>query len=379
MMANGRRLHAAAKSGDVEAMRRALEAGEDINALNEHRLPAIASAVKTQSTEAVRLLLDHGADPNSKTLNGTIWFFVAVDKGYLDIVKAFLDSGADVNQQDANGDTALHSAVDSAGPLMVEELLRRGAEVNAKNKFYQTALHYVRYYKSESCAIVEILLSYGVEVNTRDFHNRTPLFKAVDVGAPELVKLLLNHGADINLQDTNGQTVLHFALQRWARKCWERNYGLLEELEGGSLRSDPIVNILLEHGATINLEDNYGWTVLSLAQALDGLLQYKPRERLKDALGAAANNKSQPRKAEEQVKGATEEVAKAKGAPVTSPISDPRDDSTVTLTLKRSSSVRSDLGLLWSRWVEWPRLKAGYRRLEWQCVGDVFHCSCLEQ
>lgn len=378
-MANGRRLHAAAKSGDVEAMRRALEAGEDVNALNEYGHPAIASAVKSQSTEAVRLLLDHGVDPNFKALNGIIPFFVAVDKGSLDIVKAFLDSGADVNQQDINGDTALHSAVKSAVPLVVEELLRRGAEVNAKNKFYKTALHCAYYYKPEPCAIVEILLSYGAEVNARDIHNRTPLFEAVDGGAPEPVKLLLNHGADINLQDTNGQTVLHFALQRWAEDRRARIHGPFGDLEGGSLRSDPVVNILLEHGAGINIEDNYGLTVLSLAQALDGLGQYESMERLKDALGAAAKNKSHPKKAEEEVKGETEEVAKTKGAAVTSPISDPRDDSTVTLTLKRSSSVRSDLGLLWSRWAEWPRLKAGYRRLEWQCVGDVFHCSCLEQ
>ena len=64
----------------------------------------------------------------------------------------------------------------------------------------------------------------------------------------ECVKLLLEHGADINIKENYGWTALHMA----CRYCNEDS-------------SIECVKLLLEHGADVNAKENDGWTALHLA------------------------------------------------------------------------------------------------------------------
>jgi ankyrin repeat protein len=49
-------------------------------------------------------------------------------------------------------------------------------------------------------------------VNTRDYENCTPLHIAVEAGKPAIIRELLNRGADINAQDDYGYTPIHYAI-----------------------------------------------------------------------------------------------------------------------------------------------------------------------
>ncbi len=53
-----------------------------------------------------------------------------------------------------------------------------------------------------------MLLERGAAPNKRDGDGRTPIYRAVLAGNPEIVSLLLAHGAKPNIKDDNGTTPL---------------------------------------------------------------------------------------------------------------------------------------------------------------------------
>ncbi|KAH8654132.1 ankyrin repeat-containing domain protein [Tricladium varicosporioides] len=72
---------------------------------------------------------------------------------------------------------------------------------------------------------LEKLLQQGAQIETRDFHSRTPLFHAVTSANLEAVKFLLEKGASINVSDIYGSTILGAA-----RTCG--NEVILKAIEG---------------------------------------------------------------------------------------------------------------------------------------------------
>ncbi len=74
------------------------------------------------------------------------------------------------------------------------------------------------------------MLERGADVNARAKDGQTPLHRASDSGAPEVVRLLLEHGADVEAKDNIGETAL---------QCAGRSRG----------RKEEIVTLLRQHGA----------------------------------------------------------------------------------------------------------------------------------
>lgn len=59
--------------------------------------------------------------------------------------------------------------------------------------------------------IVEILISYGINVNVKDENHMTPLHQACMRGDLEIVKLLISSGAEINAKSKDGTTPINMA------------------------------------------------------------------------------------------------------------------------------------------------------------------------
>jgi ankyrin repeat protein len=57
--------------------------------------------------------------------------------------------------------------------------------------------------------VMQLLLSYGADVNAREGRNVTPLHRAVSGGQLAAAKFLLNTGADVNAMTSDGNTALH--------------------------------------------------------------------------------------------------------------------------------------------------------------------------
>lgn len=106
-------LGAAARDGNLGAMRDLLDGGADPNVADAggNRWPPMIHAVHKQQLEAARLLLEYGADPDSAAPGGHTALMMAAAGGAPAMVALLLESGADAHRVGPAGITALSEAV----------------------------------------------------------------------------------------------------------------------------------------------------------------------------------------------------------------------------------------------------------------------------
>ena len=93
------RFFSAARNGDVEQVRQALEANIDVNSANSYGATALMYACDRGHKEVVELLLEKGADPNVKdNFYGFTPLFWANSKGKTEIVELLKSKGAKSNE-----------------------------------------------------------------------------------------------------------------------------------------------------------------------------------------------------------------------------------------------------------------------------------------
>lgn len=111
------------RSGDLDAVKAAVEAGADINALDERKMPPIGAAALLGKTDIVNYLADKGADVNRNDGYGFTPLMCAAQRGQAGAVKALLKHGADPSLKGGNGSDALTYAAPKgpADPLYDEK------------------------------------------------------------------------------------------------------------------------------------------------------------------------------------------------------------------------------------------------------------------
>ena len=125
-------LFEAAAVGDVELLRRLLDAGADPNAFAPDGVTPLTLASFFKRSDAVRLLLDRGADVHLRARHEEFQVLpihsAAADGGSPEIVGMLLDAGADPNAEQPGGFTALGAARQEGNDELERLLLERGAE-----------------------------------------------------------------------------------------------------------------------------------------------------------------------------------------------------------------------------------------------------------
>ncbi|KAF7510333.1 hypothetical protein GJ744_006829 [Endocarpon pusillum] len=131
---------------------------------------------------------------------------------------------------------------------------------------------------------VEGLLMRGMDVDSRDHQNRTPLMHAIGRRRIGMVKFLCSKGANVDAKDNSGWTALHHAMVCGDGDGDEIAQILLEDYRADCnavcrvLRKTPLhytvdqnnmssARILLAHGANIQAKDIYQRTPLSFAES----------------------------------------------------------------------------------------------------------------
>ncbi|WP_345371590.1 caspase family protein [Algivirga pacifica] len=152
----------------------------------------------------------------------------AVKDNNLTNVRFLHNQGAKLNVQDGELKiTPLMVAVEQLHVEIVSFLLEKGADPNITDANKKAPLHYVfsafdkavregdqeKALKKEkkTFQIVKLLLDYGANPNT-ELVGPSPLHLAAWLGLPKVGQILLEHGADINAQDNRLNTPLHYAL-----------------------------------------------------------------------------------------------------------------------------------------------------------------------
>lgn len=126
---------------------------------------------------------------------------------------------------------------------------------------------------------VALFLSAGVDVDTCDERQWTPLMISAFNGNEEMAALLIKSGADIHHKDVAGYTPLHWAafngftqvvqllLSKHADVNARSVHGWTALLQAATRGHLSVSFILIEHCADVNAASNDGWTPLHKAAA----------------------------------------------------------------------------------------------------------------
>jgi ankyrin repeat protein len=177
------------------------------------------SAVIEANPAMVKALLAHAPDINAKNNDGRTSLHLATtsslfaDSGML---KILLQHGADTNIRDYSVEPLLNAVVRSRVHYVedVQLLISYGADVNAGDRFGTTALHAA--VKRRDIQVVDAILQHNANVNGRDIWGATPLMLAFpkwQTVSTELVEMLLKNGADVNAGEWSNTTALRIAVE----------------------------------------------------------------------------------------------------------------------------------------------------------------------
>lgn len=168
-------------------------------------------------------------------------------------------------------------AAESGQAEQVKQLLRKKANPNFQDRYKWTALHRAVWRGHRE--VVKELINQKADPTIQDGLGQSPLTLSADRGVASIFSLLIPLGFDLNVKyksGFNGQTLLHFAawggstaIMHFVREYSEldsRDHEGRTALHIASEKSDlPVLGLLLDWGAGIDIRDNRGWTALSYA------------------------------------------------------------------------------------------------------------------
>ncbi len=254
---------AAAMAGDADAVRRLIDLGAPVDAVDAQGCTALLRAAGGGHAAVVDLLLARGADPQHAASSGATPLSAAVSMRQTVIVAALLDAGAQLEHRLPGGVTVLMLAAALGLPDIVARLLTAGADVHAGDDQQLAPLHCAALYgftardrtrllalldtlllagaeadqpaavvtplllllgaraePGTACdehvvlAALERLLDEGVALDVRDPRGFGPLHLAALHGLPLVVQCLLRAGADPDMRDALNRSPREIAVMR---------------------------------------------------------------------------------------------------------------------------------------------------------------------
>lgn len=202
--------------------------------------PPLHNAIESRREHIAHMLLDHGTSVESKDNLGMRPVHKAIFHNQANILRRLLESNVDVKTPVNDGHTAFNIAVNEAirtpslgilvdsmstsnvregrwgdllveasyfdSPVVVQALLEKGADVSLRSEDYnqRTALHCAAEVGQQR--IVELLLQYKCDTDSRDQYGMIPLHYAVVGGQENVVKVLLPKTRNINQESKDGRT-----------------------------------------------------------------------------------------------------------------------------------------------------------------------------
>ena len=161
----------------------------------------VADAAKRGDLEAVKKLLKDGADVNAPLGDGMTALHWAAEQGDLQLTNTLIYAGANVAAVTRIGQyTPLHIAARTGNAAVVKALLDGKADVNAKTvPSGATSLHLAA--TAGNVDVINTLVDAKAEINAKEPEwDQTPLIFAAAAGRTDAVKALLKRGADPNAQ-----------------------------------------------------------------------------------------------------------------------------------------------------------------------------------
>jgi len=229
-------------------------------------------------------LTGFGQQPLSREL--TLLLFEASKKNCGLLVQNLVTKGAAVKARDRSASSPLMNAAGAGNLDILQYLQSVGADISHSSLRGNTALLVA--VRSNRAKVVKYLLKQGVDPNTQSLDKITPLSAACFDGNTRLVNYLLDAGADATMEDGVGKAPIIYAAAKGfsnivatlitkgvdPNKVYKSRLSALMWAAGHTSdtpASDGVetINILVENGAKLNLQDDRGRTALSYAYQLN--------------------------------------------------------------------------------------------------------------
>ena len=256
----------AARDGRIDAARKLIAAGADIELADVNGIRPLLMAALNNHLEVARLLVEYGANVDADDFWGRSPLWAAIEYRNLDM-----------NNKDQDNPT--DNFVDRAPILaFINELLDAGAGVNARTREVPPSRRW--------------LYALG-DVSWVDYTGQTPFIRAALSGDTTVMRLLLKYGADPNLATPAGTTPLMAAAGvNWVvqqtytespqavldavKMCLElgnevnasNSMGLTALLGAANRGSNDVIEFLVSKGARLDVKDREGRTALRWAEGV---------------------------------------------------------------------------------------------------------------
>jgi uncharacterized protein len=306
----------AAIGGYTDVIAALLKGGADASLANNEGETPLMEVARTGNVEAATLLLDAGADVNAVELWGeqSAIMWAAAQKQPA-MIKLLAARGADVDAHGAvrnwerkvireprpkdmnqGGFTPLHYAAREGCIDCARELVAAGAKLNLQDPHGVTPL--VMSLLNLHFDFAAYLIEAGADVNKWDLYGRSPLYMAADTStlpvagngsmvvlpsmdsrrAIDVARLLLEKGANVNAQLKRRPPYRNVPQDRGGDSILSQ--GATPLLRAARAGDTPMVELLLEHGALVDLPSNQGVTPLMAAAGVEfGLRVTRGRNR----------------------------------------------------------------------------------------------------
>lgn len=185
----------------IDVVKKLLDIGSNPNVIvNDDILPPLHNAVSKSLVEVSTFLLDNKADPNLLSYKGKTALHCAYN---FEMVELLLSNGADPLICDSEGNSLLHRYIDID---TFNLLLRYGLDPFLKNKEGGTSLSIA--VRDGRVDVIKAILDIKNVVNDHSDQG-SALLHRIYHNIDETVELLLSYGADINVKNNKGKTVLY--------------------------------------------------------------------------------------------------------------------------------------------------------------------------
>ena len=178
--------------------------------------------------EFLELILKLGASPDDQCERPTTSLLYILQRKYKPNHVAFMDKYREIvvlimnhikyhEVVDINGRNMLHVCAEFTNIVGLKEVLSRyDWDPNTQDRFGLTPLHILTHNitPDERIFVKEmmlILIKHSANVNARDNHGSTPLHHSIHLRNEEAFKLLVEHGASLDLEDSQGISVRKLA------------------------------------------------------------------------------------------------------------------------------------------------------------------------
>lgn len=200
----------------------------------------------SNDTEAIQL--DKGGSEEVKT-DVTGELLKAAEKGDIKVLRKVLEQKVDINAQDANKRTALMIATYNQDAEAAKLLIEAGADVNIQDSMQNTPFLYAG--AEGYLDILKLTIQAGADPSILNRYGGTALIPAAEHGHVEVIEeLLTNTDIDVNHVNHLGWTALMEAIV----------------LNNGNPTQQAVIQLLIEHGADVNIPDQNNVTPLQHAK-----------------------------------------------------------------------------------------------------------------